>query len=245
MDQVNELFFPVPVSFEFSAAALLMLAATVIFAVQSYALQADRFERRLLARGVSADKAQASGILTQRVLGAILFGLGGLGVWLALFWQWPAWASFGRAGSTVAWALGITAVALPFVLISGRKPAMHEQYPEIRTREWTPSLAKRSLAAWALYLLGYEVFFRGLITLGAVSLFGLWPGLSVATALYVLAHLRKGASETFACIPMGFVFGMAAVQTGSIIAPWLAHIVFACVSEIVTARTNPAVRYPS
>lgn len=244
MDRVTELFFPQDVAAECPPAALLFLAATVIFALQSYPLQAERFQVRLEARGVGEDEAQARGILMQRVIGAATLGLGGLGCWLAIFREWPTWFSLGTVPSTVAWAIGITMVALPFVAMSGRKPAMHFSYPEIRTKEWTPALAKKSLGAWVLYLLGYEMFFRGLITLGAVSLFGLWPGLSVATALYVLAHLRKDASETFACIPMGFVFGMAAVQTGSIVAPWLAHIVFACVSEIVTARTNPTVRYP-
>ncbi len=244
MDQVRELFFPEAVPGEFPAAAALFLAATVLFVVQSYSLQAPRFERRALAGGASKAEAQAAGILLQRFVGALFLGFGGIAIWVGLFGAWPSWASLGRASTTVAWTIGMTVVALPFVALSGRKPAMHKLYPEIRTKEWTGRLALQSLGAWAFYLLGYEVFFRGLITLGAVALFGLWPGLSVATALYVLAHLRKDANETFACIPMGFVFGMAAVQTGSIIAPWLAHIAFASVSEIVTARTNPSVRYP-
>ena len=64
-----------------------------------------------------------------------------------------------------------------------------------------------------------------------VETWGLWPGMSVMVGLYVLAHLDKAPSEALSCFPMGVVFGLLSLTTGSIVWPWLLHVGIAVGSE--------------
>lgn len=71
---------------------------------------------------------------------------------------------------------------------------------------------------------------------------GLWPGIAITTALYVLAHLPKpSAGETLACMPMGVVFALVALAAGSAWPAALLHLAIALTSETLTALADPAV----
>lgn len=146
--------------------------------------------------------------------------------------------------TALAWLVCLGAVTLTITGASATRPKLQALYPEIRAARWSRALAAASLGSWAVYLLGYELLFRGLLTHGLVASLGAWPGLAAMTGLYVLAHLRKGAAETLVCIPMGMLFGAMSLQCDSFVAPWLLHVALASISEVVAARGNPNMDYP-
>jgi membrane protease YdiL (CAAX protease family) len=221
-----------------------LLIASVIYLVHAYPLSSEAIARRLARSGTEPARAHSQAALRKRIAGGGLLGLGAIALGWALLKAPPDWFSPDRPLRQLMWTLAITLPALPFVVRSAASANSQAQYPEDRATSWDGPAARRSLAAWAFYLLGYELFFRGFLTLQLALWIGVWPALAMGTAIYALTHLRKGASEAFACIPMGLAFGLAAIQTGAIYAPWLAHVMFACVTETLCARYNPDVRYP-
>lgn len=235
---------PMPLEGDDLSALVTLLVASVLFLLHAYPLSAEAFERRARASGSGAGAAHSEAILSKRWAGGALFGIGAVGTAWVLLGECPTWFLPGGLTRQAFWLIALVVPALPLVVRSARQADSQARYPEDRSPEWSSSAARRSLLAWTAYLLGYEIFFRGLLTLGLAVWLGIWPALALGTSLYALTHLRKGASEAFACVPMGLFFGVAAIQTGSIYAPWLAHVVFACATEILCARRNPDVRYP-
>jgi membrane protease YdiL (CAAX protease family) len=134
-------------------------------------------------------------------------------------------------------------VILPLVAIAGRRSGEAGGLPQMHHGSMSAEFVVASAGVWALYLLGYEVLFRGFLLVPLVEEWGLWPALAANTGMYVLAHLHKDRSELLGCIPMGFVFGLMALYTGGIWAPWLLHVAIVLTHENATARANPSVSW--
>ena len=111
------------------------------------------------------------------------------------------------------------------------------------TSKGNASPVLKSWIAWAVYLWGYELLFRGFLLFELVAHWGVWPGLTVSTVLYVMAHLDKLADETAGSLFAGFLFGAMALLSGGIWAPWLLHTLIATVTESLAARANPTIDY--
>lgn len=88
-------------------------------------------------------------------------------------------------------------------------------------------------------MLGYEILFRGLLLQYGIVNWGLWTGVAVMTGLYVLAHLHKPASETFACLVVGPAFAILTLETGTIWAVVVLHALIAITNENLAAKFNP------
>jgi membrane protease YdiL (CAAX protease family) len=171
----------------------------------------------------------------QRLSGLVLLGVAPLVVgWIAwgrapsaygVTWQGVGWWQTG------AWVAGAAAALLPVVWVASGGRGHQAMYPQARLTRWTPRRWGVNAATWAVYLLGYEAFFRGFLLWPLLEPFGVWPAVGVNTALYVYAHLPKEAGETLGCVVMGVVFALMALTTGAIWAPWLAHVVVATASE--------------
>ena len=123
-------------------------------------------------------------------------------------------------------------VVLPVVALAARRPAQWAHYPQLRQDRWDVPAHLANAASWALYLLGYELYFRGVLTFVLVRELGAWPGLAVMTALYVAVHLPKPAGETVGTLPMGLVFGLTALASGSMWPVWLGHVLIAVTSDV-------------
>jgi membrane protease YdiL (CAAX protease family) len=130
----------------------------------------------------------------------------------------------GRAGK----GLLLTAAAIPVVLIgsfvSSRDPVMKDQYPF--SKEACASL-KKFVIYEALYLVLYylpwEFLFRGILFFPMVQAAGLIPALGLQTILSTVYHLGHPRSEIFAALGAGFILGLIAYGTGSILYPFLIH----------------------
>lgn len=89
-----------------------------------------------------------------------------------------------------------------------------------------------NLIGWAIYLLGYEFLFRGVLLFGSLQIMGPIEAVVLNTALYAFAHLPKGNTETIGAIPFGIVLCWATIQTGSIWTAFILHYLLAGASTI-------------
>jgi membrane protease YdiL (CAAX protease family) len=130
----------------------------------------------------------------------------------------------GRAGKGVF----LTAIAVPIVLLmsflASRDPVMKEQYPF--SKEACTSLKKfvvYEACYLVLYYLPWEFLFRGILFFPMVQATGLIPALALQTIISTVYHLGHPHSEVFAALAAGFIFGLIAQATGSILYPFLMH----------------------
>lgn len=227
-----------------TVATILGLGAALVIWLQAYPLQRSAWEARWQApaRAAGWQSVHTRAVWWERLSGALLFAVAAVVLTYVtggtLSWLVPA----GLATNLVWCASAL--VLLPFVVNSTRKATTLARYPEIRAPHWSRPDATKSVLSFAAYLLGYECFFRGALTFGLTAAIGIWPGLALVTAIYVAQHLRKGADEAFSCIPMGLVFGLMALQTGSIWIPWIVHVLVATTNEVLCARRNTTLSYP-
>ena len=119
------------------------------------------------------------------------------------------------------------AIGLPLCLLAAYlgslDPAVRAEYPLARSavghlaRFWTVE------AFYLLYYLGWEFFFRGFMLFGLQKRYGPAIAILVQTIPSALVHIGKPASEAFAAIAAGLVFGIVALRTRSIFYPLLLH----------------------
>jgi membrane protease YdiL (CAAX protease family) len=95
--------------------------------------------------------------------------------------------------------------------------------------------------AWAAYLFGYELFFRGILVLALGAEIGALPALAVSLMGYVFVHLDRYIGETVGTVVTGTLFGVVALETGSLLAPFVAHLGVALAADHLAARPLPAV----
>jgi len=146
-----------------------------------------------------------------------------------------------RPTAAVAWVLGILLFTVPVVAFSASRPGAWETSPELRAPRYGAAEWAALVGTWVVYLLFYELFFRGVLTFQLVGGLGVERGLAVMTALYVLAHLTKPPSEALATILAGPLYGWVALQTGGFWPVWVLHIGMSMTSEISSIRANPAI----
>ena len=136
---------------------------------------------------------------------------------------------------TLLLALGFVAItALPIVFES-RKPSFRLSYPEVRA-PLRGQLAAHNAFAWAIYLLAYEFFFRGVLVVFLAGAVGPLPALTMSTMAYVFAHFGRYPGEVIGTLVSGTAFGLIALATESILAPFLAHLAVALLSDTLASR---------
>jgi hypothetical protein len=221
---------------------LLLFGCTALYLAWFYPLRQSALERRTQDH-TPATRMRAFSI--SKYAGAAIFGVGGIGLGLALGLS-PAELGLALPAplATLGGALLVGVVFATFAAIgASRPPTMHE-YPECGATRFDRPTAARSAAAWITYLLGYELLFRGVLLGGLLVLLGdPVVALAIMTALYVLAHLNKAGPEATACLLMGPIFGTLTLVTGGIWAAWIAHCLIAIASENAAARARPEVAW--
>ena len=215
-----------------------MLGATLVFCLAHYSFRADNLERFFKKYDVPSRQANAY-FSSQVARGFILGGAGivyTLYAGISLDYLNLSLISFFKS---LGWALAVMVVFLPFIWASAKKPEIQKCYPELRVAPRDTHLVLNSATGWFVFLLGYEIVFRGLLLHYGIKIWGLWPGIAVMTALYVLAHLHKPASETFACFFVGPLFAYLTIETGTVWTVVLLHVMIAVTNENLAAKYNP------
>jgi len=151
--------------------------------------------------------------------------------------QLPFSFSPGKSAFLYTAILGFVLVGLNLV---NRKSVINlETYPAIRNAVWTPPLLVLSAFTWILYLLGYEIMFRGFLLFPAIELIGLWPAIILNVALYSLVHIPKGITEAIGAIPLGIILSWMAYSTGSFWVAFFIHVILALSNEWISFYHHP------
>jgi membrane protease YdiL (CAAX protease family) len=127
-------------------------------------------------------------------------------------------------------SLVLLALGLPLAILAGfigsRDPRMQRQYPFAKSACRSPKSFLIFEGAYLIfYYLPWEFVFRGLLFFPLLARTDLWTALAVQTIISTLLHIGHPESELWAALGAGFVFGLAAWWSGSILATWVIHAV--------------------
>jgi len=147
--------------------------------------------------------------------------------------------SLDDAGLSLILAAVTLLVMVPLIALQSRRPWFHHHYPEARFTEWTRGREAASAGAWLVYLVAYEVFFRGFMLFGLAHQLGPWPAIVITTAAYVFVHLGKNAGEGVGSLLVGLLYGAVALHTGSILMPLVVHWVTAVAADLLAVTHHP------
>ncbi len=165
-------------------------------------------------------------VILARISGFVLFGIVPL-----LFTQNYSWLAFDGKNLNILPILILTFLIMLTNFISARRKDNLRIYPQIRTKEWALWLYFISSLTWIIYLVGYEILFRGFLFFALLEEFDLLTAITINTVIYSMAHLQKDIKESLGAIPMGIVLCWLTYKTGNIwTAIWL-HSVLALSNE--------------
>jgi membrane protease YdiL (CAAX protease family) len=120
-----------------------------------------------------------------------------------------------------------------------KKKAIQEKSPRIRIKKWTVKYCIIAITGWLIYILGYELLFRGILWLVCYMAFGFWVALLINIVLYAAVHLDQGLAMSLGAIPFGILLCLLTFLTGSFLFAFLIHGWLAVSTEIFSVYNNP------
>lgn len=143
------------------------------------------------------------------------------------------------SNETISWSLGLSAIVIFINFFAASNPENLKSYPQIRISNWDFTIFLINVISWSVYLMAYEFLFRGILLLGLVDSFGIWPTIAINVALYSLVHFPKGARETLGAIPLGFILSLLTIKTGNIWIAFFVHLSMALSNDYFSFKANP------
>ncbi len=200
--------------------------------------------REKLIRRFGKEKGSIRIVIWSKYLGAVLLGLL---PFLAYMISFPD-TKLGDLGfavnketamASLYWMAGISVILVPLLIFLSKSQGVLKKQPEIRVAEWNRKLVFNNLLAWAIYLLGYEFFFRGVLFYPLLETIGLWPAIAVNVVFYAGAHLPKGADEAIGAIPLAIVLCLLGAYTGTIWIAYFVHLAMAWTVNLAALKHQP------
>lgn len=119
----------------------------------------------------------------------------------------------------------LSLIALPLGFFGSKQQKSLAIYPQIRINNWTFRSVFIGLFGWVIYLLGYEILFRGFLLLPVSDILGFIPALTISSILYSATHLTNGIREAIGSLPLGLILGSVCLVTDSFWIGFFVHIV--------------------
>ena len=136
------------------------------------------------------------------------------------------------------WLIPLAIFVLGSVLRTGKK-INTGFYPQARYETWSVGKLLVNGLSWSVYLIGYEIAFRGFLFFPLVKITGLLPAIMINCSLYSISHIPKGAGEAFGAFFLGIFFCVITYRTGSILIPVVLHIILAAGNDWKAILVNP------
>ena len=190
------------------------------------------------------DSSYDRALIVRRIIGGVLLGALPLAA-VHLAGGGGAFELLGL-GFSVGGGAGIGSLAMlayvPAMVLIARRPATWQKYPQLRRRTITPGWLAGNLGSWLCYLIGYELWFRGLLLFGLAAVAPPAVAVAASAVVYTFAHLPNGREETLASAVSGVLFGWLALETGSVMPPLVAHIAIAWTNDLACTAFDPSRR---
>lgn len=224
-----------------------VMTGLIGFMIYWFTQESPALKRRLESK-FGEEKASIRRIISTKYLGAVSLGILPFLVYKIAFPDTSlAQLGFTINKSTILTSLmiglglgGVMALTLYF---NTRKPRIQDKHPEIRVKVWERSLIFNNLLAWAVYLLGYEFFFRGVLLFPLFESIGLWPAIAVNALFYAGVHIPKGVDEAILALPFAVILCLLTVTTGTIWIAFLVHLMMAWTVTMGGIRHNPKLTF--
>jgi hypothetical protein len=227
---------------------LLPILLAVVFYSLYWVTVSSEWMKSWFIRNFEAETANILFVLSKRTTGFMLLGVVPLVLYIMINQDFSlADAGLGlnpeKGLFTIISIILLSMIIIPVISRSARKPEIMAVYPEIRAERWTNRMMLAETGSWALYLLGYETLFRGVLLFPLADSLGPVTAIVINTILYSAAHLPKGKTETIAAIPFGIVLCILTLHSGTIWIAFIAHLVNALTMTFTAVRFNPEILY--
>lgn len=147
----------------------------------------------------------------------------------------------GGSARALPWVGAGLLVAVPVLaLVAGADPALRATYPWPGVEALrTPGGAVAWAAAYALYYLAFEAFYRGFLLEGLRPWLGRDGALWAQAGLATLVHVGKPIAETLAALPASLLLGLLALRGRSILPAVLLHLGIGLATDLGVVWRTP------
>jgi membrane protease YdiL (CAAX protease family) len=121
------------------------------------------------------------------------------------------------------WFAVLLGFMLPIIVLASRLPSLQAFYPRYPWAKESALLFAASSAAWFVYFLAWEFFFRGFLLFTLLRRHAPILAVTIQTVPFVMMHFPKPEVEAFASIIAGVALGFMAYRSRSVLGPWLLH----------------------
>ncbi len=223
---------------------LVTLLLTVGFVTYWFLAESPVVRRWVM--GTDAKSASsARWVVCQKLLGVFFLGIIPLIVVLVAlpYSLYDYGLGFQNTGVSLLWVVGLAMVIFPLNIRAARRPQNLDYYPMIRSTYWPPRLVLINSTATILYLLAYELLFRGILLSVCTAVLGVWPAVAINVALYSTTHLPKGPAETIGAIPFGLLVCYITLTTGTIWVAVVVHVILSLSNDYLSVHYNPSMQF--
>lgn len=229
------------------AVVIPVLLTLISFIVYWFISKSEKI-KQYFYMGAAFDSAAVRHFLFTKVFGFLVMGVFPLVSCLVLIPQYPFsfyTLTFRTDTSlfSLIWIVAISAILVPVASLSARKPKNLVNYPQIRAKTWTNITVIINISGWSLYLLGYEMLFRGVLLMPLAEQLGTWPAIAINIALYAATHIPKGLDETIGAVPLGLVLCLLTLASGTIWIAFLVHLAMALANCFTALKFHPEIHY--
>jgi membrane protease YdiL (CAAX protease family) len=221
-----------------------LVCAGVSFVLYWRVIKNEQLKRYFFSR-LPFDKASVLHLVFSKLFGFIVLGLIPLMICTFLLpeFSFGICSSSSQLVNSFVWAGLLALVIVPLTFHFSQKPENLQYYPQLRIRKWTYSTVLIYLASWAVYLLGYELLFRGILLFPLVEALGIWPAIAVNTLLYSAVHLLNSPKESIGSIPFGIVLCLITIETEGIWAAYLSHVCLSWTNALTALYHHPDIEF--
>lgn len=228
-------------------ANLPMILALLSFITYWFLAHSTKIKQKYYSK-YAFDLAASKHIFFTKVLGFVTMGIIPLMVCLFFIKNTKlTYFGLGLKYETLAFtlkAIGILSIIIiPIVYYSAKQEKNLLNYPQVRAKTWTNKTIFYNAFGWTIYLLGYELLFRGILFFPLVETLGLSTAITINVILYSATHIPKGVEETIGAIPLSIVLCLLTYVSENIWIAFIVHVVMALTNEFTAFLHHPDFQY--